>query len=178
MKNRALVQKDTLRRRVRSLSGLALAVFFAAHLTFACICSALTPPEDASGSREGSVAFDPGEPDTYSAVLYNNTNGLPTSEANVIVQTGEGFLWIGCYGGLIRYDGNTFVRMDSSSGITSVRSLYVDARDRLWIGTNDNGLFLMKDGDIRRWGEEEGLPSLSLRGLLEDNTGTVYAATS
>ncbi len=178
MKNRALVQKDTLRRRVRSLSGLALAVFFAAHLTFACICSALAPPEDASGTREGSVAFDPGKPDTYSAVLYNNTNGLPTSEANVIVQTSEGFLWIGCYGGLIRYDGNTFVRMDSSSGITSVRSLYVDARDRLWIGTNDNGLFLMKDGDIRRWGEEEGLPSLSLRGLLEDDTGTVYAATS
>ena len=29
--------------------------------------------------------------DSFSAVLYNNRNGLPTSEANDIVETGDGF---------------------------------------------------------------------------------------
>ncbi|MBQ8093507.1 MAG: hypothetical protein IJ242_08035, partial [Clostridia bacterium] len=43
----------------------------------------------------------------YSAVLYDNTTGLPTSEANAIVETSDGFIWIGSYAGLIRYDGNT-----------------------------------------------------------------------
>ena len=63
----------------------------------------------------------------YSPVLYNNTSGLPTSEANAIVQTSEGFIWIGSYGGLIRYDGNTFERIDSvQTGISSVDSLFVD----------------------------------------------------
>ncbi len=39
---------------------------------------------------------------------------------------------------LIRYDGNTFERIDSTTGITSVVSLHVDSKDRLWIGNNDN----------------------------------------
>lgn len=55
--------------------------------------------------------------DSFTAVLYNNTNGLPTSEANDIAQTGEGFIWIGSYSGLIRYDGKTFERMDSTGGL-------------------------------------------------------------
>ena len=45
----------------------------------------------------------------YSAVVYDNTNGLPTSEANCIAETSEGFIWIGGYSGLICYDGANFV---------------------------------------------------------------------
>ena len=133
---------------------------------------------DTDLGRGQRTAVDPDELHSYSAVLYDNTNGLPTSEANVIAQTEEGFLWIGCYGGLIRYDGNTFERIDSSTGITSVRHLYVDGLDRLWIGTNDNGLFLMENGNIRRWGEAEGLQGLSVRGIQEDSTGMLYVATT
>ncbi len=52
---------------------------------------------------------DPLDPEkSYSAILYNNTNGLPTSEANDIAETTDGFIWIGSYSGLIRYDGNNF----------------------------------------------------------------------
>ena len=161
------------RHSVRKLVLLALAAVFVMQLSAA----AQTAP-DASGSPGKQSAVDPNAIGSYSAVLYDNTNGLPTSEANVIAQTSEGFLWIGCYGGLIRYDGNTFVRMDSSSGITSVRCLFVDSHDRLWIGTNDNGLFLMEGGEIRRWGEEDGLQGLSIRGILEDDTGMIYVAST
>ena len=75
--------------------------------------------------------------------------GLPTSEANAIAETGEGFIWIGSYAGLIRYDGNTFERFDSTTGIDNVRCLYVDSRDRLWIGTNDSGVFVIKSDWLR-----------------------------
>ena len=160
-------------RSVRRLILLALTAVLAMQLGAAAQTSA-----DISERPIEESAVDPNVPGSYSAVLYDNTNGLPTSEANVIVQTSEGFLWIGCYGGLIRYDGSTFVRMDSSSGITSVRCLFVDSQDRLWIGTNDNGLFLMKNGDIRRWGEEDGLQGLSIRGILQDDTGMIYVAST
>ena len=69
--------------------------------------------------------------DNYTAVVYDNTNGLPAAEANTIVQTSEGFIWIGCYAGLVRYDGNTFERLDSTQGVNSISSLYVDKQDRL-----------------------------------------------
>ena len=87
--------------------------------------------------------------DNYSAVVYDNTNGLPAAEANDIVQTSEGFIWIGCYAGLVRYDGDTFERLDSTQGVNSISSLYVDNKDRLWIGTNDNGVAIMENGEFR-----------------------------
>ena len=73
-----------------------------------------------------------GEGVNYSSVLYDNMNGLPTSEANDIAETEEGFIWIGSYGGLIRFDGNTFERMNSTTGIGNVACLYADTQNRLW----------------------------------------------
>ena len=133
----------------------------------------------ADGGAEVRNTVDPvGQPDNYSAVLYDNTNGLPTAEANDIVQTSEGLIWIGSYSGLIRYDGNTFERVDSTNGIASVVSLLVDSRDRLWIGTNDSGVAVMERGEFRMWGKAEGLPSASVRAIAEDLDGNVYVATT
>lgn len=122
---------------------------------------------DVTGSKEG-----------FSAVLYDNSNGLPTSEANAIAETSEGFIWIGSYGGLIRYDGNSFERIDSTTGIASVVSLFVDSSDRLWIGTNDSGAFVMDKGEYTAINKEDGLRSLSVRAFSEDKDGRVYIATT
>ena len=69
----------------------------------------------------------------YFTFLYDNSIGLPTSEANAVAQTNIGFIWIGGYSGLTRYDGIEFSHFDSSTGIFSVNCLYVDSKDRLWI---------------------------------------------
>ena len=115
----------------------------------------------------------------YSPVLYNNTNGLPTSEANAIVQSSEGFMWIGCYSGLIRYDGNTFERIDSAStGITSVVSLFFDSKERLWVGTNDSGVGILEKGQWKIFNKENGLPSASVRDIAEDENGIIYLGTT
>lgn len=133
----------------------------------------------ADGNAETIKTVDPvSEPDNYSAVLYDNTNGLPTAEANAIVQTSEGFIWIGSYGGLIRYDGNTFERMDSTSGIASIKCLYVDSRNRLWIGTNDNGVAVKERDTLQKWGKQDGMKSAHTRAITEDGNGTVYVATT
>ena len=125
------------------------------------------------------IAVDPiGHNEGYSAVLYDNTSGLPTSEANAIAETEEGFIWIGSYSGLIRYDGNTFERLDSTTGIASVVSLFVDSRDRLWIGTNDSGFVVMDRGEFRMWGKADGLKSASVRAITGDGNGLIYAATT
>ena len=75
-----------------------------------------------SGNLNVKPSVDPvAENEGYSAVLYDNKSGLPTSEANAIAQTREGFIWIGTYSGLIRYDGNSFERIESIEGIRNVR---------------------------------------------------------
>ena len=123
----------------------------------------------------GSV--DPvGHSENYSAILYNNKNGLPSSEANDIAETEEGFIWIGSYSGLIRYDGNTFVRMDSKTGVSSVVCLYADSYNRLWIGTNDSGLALKENDDFRLWGGDV-LGSARVCCIAE-NDGVVYVGTT
>ena len=124
-------------------------------------------------------AVDPAsKTDGYSAVLYDNNNGLPTSEANAITETFEGFLWIGSYSGLIRYDGNSFDRVDSTTGIASVVSLFTDSQNRLWIGTNDSGVAVMEHGQYRMYNKSDGLKSLSIRSIIEDNEGIIYLATT
>ena len=148
------------------------------------------PGEAAAGNIVDPVENSGG----YSAVLYDNRNGLPTSEANDIEETEDGFIWIGSYGGLIRYDGCSFERIDSTQGITSVVSLYADSEDRLWIGTNDNGLALMGKGFFRMWKTADGLhtshASLALKADCElvavsrgytigaDANGSTFCTTS
>ena len=114
----------------------------------------------------------------YTSLLYDNSTGMPTSEANAIAQTSDGFIWIGSYSGLIRYDGKNFERFDSSNGIASVVSLYVDSKDRLWIGTNDNGVAVYKDGEFTVYGQVEGLNSYSIRAMVEDEEGNIIIAST
>ena len=134
---------------------------------------------DSNSNGSGFIIDPTAKGEGYASFLYNNTTGLPTSEANAIVQTEDGFIWIGSYGGLIRYDGNTFERMDSTTGIASVVSLFVDSRQRLWIGTNDSGAAVMtKEGITTMYKKSDGLPSFSVRCFAEDPDGTVYIATT
>ena len=112
----------------------------------------------------------------YFTYLYDNSNGLSTSEANAVVQTGIGFIWIGGYSGLTRYDGNEFKHFDPTTGITNVNCLYVDSKDRLWIGTNDSGLAVRQNAQFKFWGRNEGLKALSVRALCEDAAGNIIVA--
>ena len=116
--------------------------------------------------------------DNYSAIVYDNTNGLPAAEANAIVETSEGFIWIGCYAGLVKYDGNTFERLDSTQGVNSISSLYVDKQDRLWIGTNDNGVAVMENGKFRFWDEKDGLGASKINDIEGDDDGCIYVGTT
>ena len=123
---------------------------------------------DPTGKHEGLAAF-----------LYDNKTGLPTSEANAIATTSDGFLWIGSYGGLIRYDGSTFERFSSKTGIASVVGLFVDSNNNLWIGTNDNGAAVIdRFGNIKMYSKRDGLPSALVKTFAEDESGNIYAGTA
>ncbi len=139
-----------------------------------CLCPGLHAPRVYAAAEERPLSGGEG----YLGVLYDNSNGLPTSEANAIVQSPDGFIWIGGYSGLVRYDGKEFVRFDATTGITSVVSLFVDSAGRLWIGTNDRGIVLDEQGSFCFWGKEQGLLSDSVREITEDEDGNIVFATT
>ena len=87
----------------------------------------------------------------YAAQLYDANNGMPTSDASCILADKDGYIWIGSYSGIIRYDGTNFVRMDSSKGLTSGKTLFEDKSGKIWVGTNDNGVAVISGEDIKRY---------------------------
>ena len=68
--------------------------------------------------------------------------------------------------------------MDSTGGLTSIKCLYVDGQDRLWIGTNDNGIAVMERGELKKWGKLDGLKSAHTRAITGDQNGMIYVATT
>ena len=108
----------------------------------------------------------------YTPVLYDVHSGMPFSEAMAVAQTPDGFLYVGCYGGLLRYDGREFFRYD---GILGVRDLLADSRGRLWVAAD--GLLCLEKGELRRFGTAEGLPAGTVNSLAEDSRGNIWAAT-
>ena len=114
----------------------------------------------------------------YTAKIYDATNGLPTSDANYILGASDGYIWIGGYSGIIRYDGSTFERLNASEGLTSGRVIFEDHLGRLWIGTNDNGVVVLDGEESARYTYKDGLASSSIRTFTEDNEGNVYIGST
>ena len=67
----------------------------------------------------------------YTSELFDAENGLPTSDANFVYSASDGYIWVGGYSGILRYDGNTFERFDSTGGLTSGRSIFEDLQKSL-----------------------------------------------
>lgn len=144
-------------------------------LGFAAAAILLAQPLTGNAMEGGSAFGD------YVVTIYNEQNGLPTGEANVVMQTSDGYIWIGSYGGLIRYDGTRFRNFsEEKEGISSssVRSLFEDSEGRLWIGTNDAGVFLYEDGQFIKIEGPQNHTFLCIRDLAEGKDGTIYAASS
>lgn len=115
--------------------------------------------------------------DHFSETIYNNVNGMVSSEANVICETDDGYIWIGSYAGLTRYDGNEF-EFILEGGLVNVVSMMTDSKGRLWIGTNDAGIARYENGKYTYFTVEDGLPSNSIRCFAEDAAGNIYVGTS
>jgi signal transduction histidine kinase/ligand-binding sensor domain-containing protein/response regulator of citrate/malate metabolism len=117
----------------------------------------------------------------YVTTFYNtDSNGFPSNDANVVLQTTDGFIWFGGFSGLIRYDGRKYTQWNAVSpdNFTSsnVRSLY-ESGGFLWIGTNDKGLFSYRNGAFAVYDKAMGAPSNMIRCIAGTADGRVFCGT-
>ena len=90
----------------------------------------------------------------YSVRQWDVKEGLPQSSVSDVVQTPDGFLWIGTlHSGLARFDGASFECYDLANtpqlGHAGIRRLLIDKPGRLWVNTYGPGLLVLEDGGFK-----------------------------
>jgi ligand-binding sensor domain-containing protein len=105
-------------------------------------------------------------------------DGLTANEVVAMIQTRDGYLWLGTLNGLVRFDGEDFKVFDehNTPGLTSGRVVFLfeDGKTNLWIGTDSAGALLDQDGQITDLGFGKGSREGRLQSACEDATGAVW----
>ncbi|HEY0548379.1 MAG TPA: two-component regulator propeller domain-containing protein [Verrucomicrobiae bacterium] len=115
----------------------------------------------------------------YDVRAWETDSGLPQSSVMSMVQTRDGYLWLGTFNGLARFDGIRFTVFDESNtqGLKDSRIVHVfeDSAANLWIGTATAGTVLMKQGRITAPAElSTGGVERRLIAAAEDAEGAVW----
>ncbi|MGA3344510.1 MAG: two-component regulator propeller domain-containing protein [Terracidiphilus sp.] len=127
------------------------------------------------------LALEPSTPlANYGRQTWVIENGLPQNTVQALVQTRDGFVWLGTEVGLVRFDGNGFQVFDRSSAPAlpgnDVRCLLETHDGALWIGTSE-GLARWKDGVVTVYAAEQGLPSDNIKLIIETDDRVLWAWT-
>lgn len=147
---------------------------FGVGLFFLCVCLMNVAAVDADSFMA-----------EYVSRCWTVEDGLPGNSITDIIQDDKGYLYIGTYGGLVRFDGVDFSvynkDFDSKYSFVSARALFQASDGAIWVGSNDEGVcrvVLDSDEDVLSFTKENGLPNNSVRALAEDKSGNVWVATS
>ncbi|WP_219341298.1 ligand-binding sensor domain-containing protein, partial [Nevskia soli] len=120
-------------------------------------------------------------PDDYLQTVWTTENGLPQNSVTAILQTGDGYLWLGTFGGLARFDGIRFTTFSTANtpGMKSNRVLSLcEARDgTLWMGAESGEIMSYKDGAATTYTVGDGLPGGYVWALRADGAGTLWIGT-
>jgi signal transduction histidine kinase/ligand-binding sensor domain-containing protein len=135
------------------------------HFFFICFVAAL-----AFGGRAAA------EESPFLVDVWGTKDGLPQSSVIALVQSHDGYLWLGTLNGLVRFDGNSFSRftVNNTPGLPDNRVIFLfeDSRTNLWIGTETAGLCLVQNGVVRCF------PALRAGGKItcavEDVPGSIW----
>ncbi len=123
------------------------------------------------------LALDPAVPlSQYAHDTWTSDSGLPQNSVTAILQSGDGYLWLGTQEGLARFDGARFTVFDTRNtpalGDDWVQSLLQTRDGTLWIGTLA-GLVGLKDGVFSpRFPDRLGRESIE--SLFESRDGALW----
>lgn len=120
---------------------------------------------------------------------YGHEDGFSQNAVTALLQGQDGYLWLGTFGGLVRFDGEKFttlravhgnpVRLESKDrgglGSDRIVALREDAKGRIWIGTQDGGLSLYDHGRFQQLRICGG--TCQVFALSSQIAGTLWATT-
>src|SRR5207249_6088 len=123
----------------------------------------------------------------YGLDTWLTRDGLPQNSVRAIVQTRDGYLWLGTWGGLARFDGVRFTIFNRANTPAlrdgRITALMEGADGSLWIGTGAGGLVRLKDGIFEPY-RSEGDTSYDersrwqIRSIARGHDGIIWIGTS
>lgn len=109
---------------------------------------------------------------------FGMEDGLPQSSVNDIIQTKDGYIWLATFGGLVRFDGNSFTTFNRANtpGMISDRllSIFAASDGSIWMNPElaDSYLVRYKDGEATSFHLSGDLSNVL--DLFEDNEGRIW----
>lgn len=128
-------------------------------------------------------ALDAGKTLTqYAHRIWGQEQGLFQPTIYSILQTRDGFLWLGTQDSLIRFDGANFREYEYRDKPVLhgdlIRTLLQDRQGNLWVGSIGGGLSeITPAGVFRRFGVNQGLRGTSVTNLSEAKDGSIWVST-
>ena len=118
----------------------------------------------------------------YSQKSFSDDDGFGSGEANCVCQSTSGYIWVGNDNGLYRYDGSEFTLFSLDSGEDgtkySINCIYLTTEDKLYVGTDNYGLYLYDNGLFRRVPSTYNLGVSTVNAMYEDTRNRLWLATS
>jgi signal transduction histidine kinase/ligand-binding sensor domain-containing protein len=114
----------------------------------------------------------------YFTHLWQTEDGLPQNAVTSIIQTRDGYLWLGTYGGLARFDGVRFTRFDPGNypqlKSSRVTSLFEDRDEYLWIGHETGEVARFKQGHFEEIAVPTGWKGKKVVAICEDELSAIW----
>jgi len=115
---------------------------------------------------------------SYFLRVWQTEDGLPENVVTAIVQTRDGYLWVGTYDGLARFDGASFTVFDNVNtpemSSSRVISLFEDREGNLWIGHETGELTRYRDGHFYAVKFNPAWDNRKISGIGSDQTGRLW----
>jgi len=126
------------------------------------------------------LALDPNKAlSQYVHEAWQPDDGLPYSHITAVIQTNDGYIWVGTQEGLARFDGVRFTVFDKNNTTelkgNHIDVLFEDRRGNLWIGAT-GGLTRLKNGEFTLYTSQNGLPGDIIRSICGDRQGALWIA--
>lgn len=115
--------------------------------------------------------------------VWTAADGLPGNTVTDMIQSSTGYVYLGTYDGLVRFDGVQFDtfnrRTEKDYSFVAARTVFEDSKGNLWIGTNDEGVRkIISLGGIEEYTTANGLPNNSIRSICEDKEENIWIGTT
>jgi signal transduction histidine kinase/ligand-binding sensor domain-containing protein/DNA-binding response OmpR family regulator len=133
------------------------------------------------GLMSTAWCLDPNKPiSQYVHTMWGSEQGLPQNSIQALLQTRDGYLWIGTQEGLVRFNGVEFKVFNKANTDeirhNDVRVLYQDRDGALWIGTFGGGLVQYHNKQFTT--VQQGLSNNSITAILQDHNGDLWVGTT
>ena len=114
----------------------------------------------------------------YFTRTWQVEQGLPQNKVTAVVQARDGYLWLGTYNGLARFDGVRFTVFNDNNTpelhSSRITSLFETADSTLWIGTESGDVSQYKDGHFAAVPLRANWSGRKIYAITADDAGDVW----